>query len=67
MAYLHNEFSTPGHAPFSDEGVHWLFLLLSLLNLNQPRDGVDALAIIRIGLLLQLDEILGLFSGSCSL
>ena len=62
-SYLHDKFSPPRHSPFSNESVDRLLLFLGLLNLNQPRDGVDALPVIRIGFLLQLNEILGLFTG----
>ena len=34
--HLHHELSSPGHASLSYQSVHWLLLLLGLLDLNQP-------------------------------
>ena len=66
LAYLHDEFPSPGHSPFGNECVHWLLLLLGLVNLTEPVDWGDTLPVIRIGFLLQFDEILALFTGGRS-
>ena len=34
--HLHHELSSPGHASLCYQSVHWLLLLLCLLDLNQP-------------------------------
>ena len=56
-SYLHDELSPPRHALLRDQRVHRVLLLLGLLDLDQPRDGVDALLpVIRIRLLLREDD-----------
>ena len=51
-SYLHDELSPPRHPLFRDQCVHRVLLLLGLLDLDQPGDGVDALLpVIRIRLL----------------
>ena len=59
IAYLHDKLSFPGQSSLFNQSVDWLLFLFGLLYLNQPGDGVDGLAVVRIGQGLHLDEVLG--------
>lgn len=43
--HLHDEFPSAWHPTLCQESVHWLFLLLGLLDLDEAGDGIDALPI----------------------
>ena len=45
--HLHDELPPPGHAPLRYECVDRLLLLLGLLDLDQPRDGVDGRTLLK--------------------
>ena len=58
MSYLHDKLPPPRQPPLRHEGVDGLLLPLGLLDLDQPRDGVDRLAaVVGVLLLLDLDEV----------
>lgn len=60
---LHDKLSSPWHSSLSDECVDWFLFLFGLLYLDQSGDGIDALPILWVGLLLQFDEISRLLFG----
>ena len=60
ISYLHDKLPPPGDPFLSHQGIHGILLLLGLLDLNESADGIDALTVVWIDLLLDLDQILGL-------
>jgi hypothetical protein len=43
--HLHDELSSSWHSLFGNEGEHGVLLLLGLLNLDEPRNWINRLAV----------------------
>ena len=55
-SHLNKELPAPGHSLLPDQGVDWLFLLLGLLYLYEPGDGIDGLGWLRHFFRLHLEK-----------